>query len=41
MENPPVHLMLGSDAFQFAGNKLDALQQEISEFKNLSISTDY
>ncbi|SUX43439.1 SDR family NAD(P)-dependent oxidoreductase [Chryseobacterium indoltheticum] len=41
VENPPVHLMLGSDAFQFAGNKLDALQQEISEFKNLSISTDY
>lgn len=41
MENPPVHLMLGSDAFQFAGNKLNTLQQEISEFKNLSISTDY
>jgi len=41
MENPPVHLILGSDAFQIAGNKLSALQSEISEFKTLSTSTDY
>lgn len=41
MENPPVHLVLGSDAFQIAGNKLDALQKEISEFETLSTSTDY
>lgn len=41
MENPPVHLVLGSDAFEIAGNKLNALQSEISEFKNISISTDY
>lgn len=40
-ENPPVHLVLGSDAFQIAGNKLSALQSEISEFKTLSTSTDY
>lgn len=41
MENPPVHLVLGSDAFQMAGKKLTALQSEISDFKTLSISTDY
>lgn len=41
MENPPVHLVLGSDAFQIAGNKLNALQSEISDFKTLSESTDY
>jgi len=41
MENPPVHLVLGSDAFQMANNKLSSLQNEISDFKTLSISTDY
>ena len=41
MENSPVHLVLGSDAFQMANNKLSALQQEISDFKTLSTSTDY
>lgn len=41
MENPPVHLVLGSDAFQMAGNKLETLKNEISDFKTLSISTDY
>lgn len=41
MENPPLHLILGSDAFSIAGNKLNALQDEINEFKTLSSSTDY
>lgn len=41
MENPPVHLVLGSDAFQMANNKLSTLQNEISDFKTLSLSTDY
>lgn len=41
MENPPVHLVLGSDAFEMATNKLSTLQNEISDFKTLSISTDY
>lgn len=41
MENPPVHLVLGSDAFQMANNKLSTFQNEISDFKTLSISTDY
>jgi len=41
MEKPPVHLVLGSDAFQIAGNKLNALLSEISDFKTLSTSTDF
>lgn len=41
MENPPVHLVLGSDAFQMANSKLSSLQNEISDFKTLSTSTDY
>lgn len=41
MENPPVHLVLGSDAFQMANQKLSTLQNEISDFETLSISTDY
>ncbi|MGO1244130.1 MAG: SDR family NAD(P)-dependent oxidoreductase [Sphingobacterium sp.] len=41
MKNPPIHLVLGSDAFSIAGDKLNALQNEISEFKKLSTSTDY
>jgi len=41
MEKPPVHLVLGSDAFQIANNKLSTLQNEISDFKTLSTSTDY
>ena len=41
MENPPVHLTLGSDAFRIAGEKLTALQNEFSANESLSISTDY
>jgi NAD(P)-dependent dehydrogenase (short-subunit alcohol dehydrogenase family) len=41
LKNQPVHLVLGSDAFQIAGDKLSALQSEISDFKTLSTSTDY
>ncbi|GHE45259.1 SDR family NAD(P)-dependent oxidoreductase [Sphingobacterium griseoflavum] len=41
MKNPPIHLVLGSDAFSLAEDKLNALQNEISAFKKLSTSTDY
>lgn len=41
MENPPIHLVLGSDAFQMANDKLNTLQNEFSDFKALSTSTDY
>jgi NAD(P)-dependent dehydrogenase (short-subunit alcohol dehydrogenase family) len=41
MENPPIHLVLGSDAIQIAQSKLKTLQSEISDFETLSTSTDY
>ena len=41
MENPPIHLVLGSDAFRIAGNKLQELQSEVADYKSLSTSTDY
>ena len=41
MENPPIHLVLGSDAFRIAGNKLQELQSEIADYMSLSTSTDY
>ncbi len=41
MKNPPVHLVLGSDAFDIAQNKLQGLKTEISDFKTMSTSTDF
>ncbi len=41
MENAPLHLFLGSDAHSIAGNKLQALGEELSAFKSISLSTDY
>ncbi|WP_031425442.1 SDR family oxidoreductase [Flavimarina sp. Hel_I_48] len=41
MENPPVNLVLGSDAFKIAVDKLSKLKDQISGFKALSTSTDY
>lgn len=41
MENPPVHLLLGSDALGMADKTLGALQQEIALHESISRSTDY
>lgn len=41
MENPPVHLLLGSDAFELAGKTLKALGEEIAQHENISRSTDF
>lgn len=41
VEDPPVHLLLGSDALQFVGEKLGALQTEIMKWAPVSASTDY
>ncbi|MDR3407632.1 MAG: oxidoreductase [Methylovirgula sp.] len=38
---PPLHLLLGSDALQLAGEKLGALQTEIMKWAPVSASTDY
>ncbi|MEZ3498539.1 oxidoreductase [Pantoea sp. KPR_PJ] len=38
--NPPVHLLLGSDALSLVRQKLAALSQEIAEWETLTRSTD-
>jgi NAD(P)-dependent dehydrogenase (short-subunit alcohol dehydrogenase family) len=39
--NPPVHLLLGSDAYQRANQKLDLLRQTFQEQEKLTHSTDF
>jgi len=41
MPNPPVHLLLGNDAFQRANSKVEALQKEFKDWKAITISTDF
>ncbi|MGN7989350.1 SDR family NAD(P)-dependent oxidoreductase [Pedobacter sp. 22226] len=41
MPNPPVHLLLGNDAFQRANSKLEALTKEFKDWKAITISTDF
>lgn len=41
MPNPPLHLLLGNDAFQRANNKLESLQKEFRDWKAIAISTDF
>lgn len=38
---PPVHLFLGSDAWQRAHAKIDRLQETMEQWKELTLSTDY
>ena len=40
-QNPPMHLLLGSDAIKLVGEKLALLQQEFSEWEAVSRSTDF
>lgn len=39
--NPPVHLLLGSDAWQLVNEKLDALKAEFAAWKDTTTSTDF
>jgi NAD(P)-dependent dehydrogenase (short-subunit alcohol dehydrogenase family) len=39
--NPPLHLLLGPDAYQRATNKLDALRQEFTTWQPLTLSTSF
>lgn len=39
-ENPPTHLLLGSDALSLVRQKLEALNQEIEQWEKLTRSTD-
>ncbi|WP_316800400.1 SDR family NAD(P)-dependent oxidoreductase [Pedobacter frigidisoli] len=41
MPHPPLHLLLGNDAFQRAGTKIDTLKKEYQDWKAITISTDY
>lgn len=40
-ENPPVHLLLGTDAVKRVRDKLDALRAELDAWESLSKSTDF
>ncbi|MDV6169891.1 SDR family oxidoreductase [Flavobacterium sp. DG1-102-2] len=40
-ENPPLHLLLGSDAYRRATAKFDSQMNEFEILKDLTISTDY
>ena len=40
-ENPPVHVLLGSDAVKRVHDKLDALRAELDAWESLSKSTDF
>jgi len=39
--DPPAHLLLGSDALRLAQEKLQALQADFDRWKSVSLSTDY
>lgn len=40
-ENPPVHLFLGSDAYKLANEKSGAMMEELENWKNVTVSTDF
>lgn len=40
-DNRPLHLFLGSDAYNMAQSKIDTLQAELAAYEGLSKSTDY
>lgn len=40
-DNPPAHLLLGSDAVRLVEEKMKSLQAEFEAWKNVSLSTDF
>jgi len=40
-ENPPLHLLLGQDAYDMAGLKIKAMQADMAQWKDLTISTGF
>jgi NAD(P)-dependent dehydrogenase (short-subunit alcohol dehydrogenase family) len=40
-DNPPAHLLLGSDAVRLVEEKIKALQADFEAWKNVSLSTDF
>jgi hypothetical protein len=41
VNEPPLRLLLGSDALQFAGYKIQMLQEGIEANKEITLSTDF
>ena len=39
--NPPMNLFLGSDAFAIANGKIAAVQKELADWQDLTVSTDF
>jgi len=40
-EQPPLHLFLGSDAVNIAGDKMASVKSDLEKWKSLSVSTDF
>jgi hypothetical protein len=41
MDNPPLRLVLGPDAFARVKNKIDRVGDELAKYAKLSLSTNY
>lgn len=41
LEQPPLHLFLGSDALGMANNKIEAVQKDLKAYEDVSRSTDF
>ena len=39
--NPPLHLFLGSDAYELANNKINSIRQELEDWKAVTVSTAF
>jgi len=40
-ENPPLHLLLGQDAYDVANLKIKAMQADMAQWKDLTVSTGF
>ncbi|MBO9563741.1 MAG: SDR family NAD(P)-dependent oxidoreductase [Niastella sp.] len=40
-QNPPLHLFLGSDAYNMAYNKINSVRQELEDWKSVTVSTAF
>jgi hypothetical protein len=40
-EEPPQHLLLGKDAYQWAYGKIDALKKDFEAWKETTLDTDF
>lgn len=40
-ENPPIHLFLGNDAYELAKSKMNSMENELEEWKSVTVSTGF